>query len=177
MYGGHFPPLGHAEMVQPPPIRFTDREGRVIDLRAFGERATAELDALRELYRDFDPKFRTLGVPPIGEERLDRWLEILTGDVCVLAWHGSRVVGQAALVPDPRRDAHEFTVFLHQSYHGAGIGTRLTEAALSLGREEGVTHVWLLVESENRAAVGLYRTVGFVVTSPTGTELEMALTM
>lgn len=177
MYGGHFPPLGHAEMVQPPPIRFVDREGRPIDLRTFDERATAELDALREMYRDFDPQYRTLGVPPVQEDRLDRWLEILTDGVCVLAWHGSRVVGHAALVPDPRREAHEFTIFLHQAYHGAGIGTRLTEATLSLGRDEGINNVWLLVEAENRAAVALYQTVGFVVTTPAGTDIEMALTM
>lgn len=179
MYGGHFPPLGHPEMVEAPPIRFFDREGREIELRAVEQPSEEIYEALLEMYLDFDSEFRTLGIPPIGEERLREWQEALLAGHCVLAWHADHVVGQGVLVPDPSTDppSHELAVFVHQDYHGARIGTRLVEALLSHGRERGVERVWLLVERNNPAAVALYRRVGFVVTGSHGADVEMGLSM
>lgn len=128
------------------------------------------------MYLDFDPAFRTLGVPPAGEARVRRWQDRLLAGHCVLAWHGDRVVGQAVLVADGE-GSHEFAIFLHQDYHGAGIGTALAEALLTHGRAAGVKEVWLLVERTNRPAVALYTDVGFVVTENLGSDVEMALTM
>ncbi|WP_255151263.1 GNAT family N-acetyltransferase [Halorarius halobius] len=177
MYQGHFPPLGRVGVVAPPPLGFFDGEERYVDLQAYGEGPVDdERDAVVEMYLTFDPQFRTLGVPPISAAAVREWQDVLLDGHCVLAWHGDRVVGQAVLVPDGDGD-HEFAIFLHQEYHGAGIGTRLTEATLSYGHERGVDRVWLLVERDNRPAVALYRDVGFAVTSTVGAEMEMALTM
>lgn len=80
-----------------------------------------------------------------------------------------RLVGQAVLVPDG--DQHEFAVFLHGPYQGAGIGTRLTEATLSYGREHGVEDIRLLVERSNEPAVRLHWVIGFVVVEAGGHDL------
>ena len=177
MYGGHYPPLAFGATSRPPPLRFEDRAGRTIDLRAYGDGpADDEFEALVECYLTFAPRHRSLGLPPADEERIRVWQDTILAGPCVVAWHGDRAVGQAVLVPDGRGD-HEFAIFVHQDYHGAGIGTQLTHAVLAYGRERGVDRVWLLVEGSNRDAVTLYREVGFILTDRRGPELEMALTM
>lgn len=176
VYRGHFPPLGEGYRVREPPLSFGDREGRWIDLRPYGDGPVAdERAALVELYLDYDPDDRTLGIPPVTEERIEAWQDAMLAGHCVVAWHDDRAVGQAVLVPDD--DDHEFAVFLDGDYQGAGIGTRLTEALLSHGRANGVEDVWLLVERDNEPAIRLYREVGFVVTADTGYDIEMGLSM
>ncbi|WP_255198730.1 GNAT family N-acetyltransferase [Halorarius litoreus] len=177
MYQGHFPPLGELAVVEPPPITFFDREGREIRLRTYGSGPVEpELEAIVDMYRTFDPRHRAFGLPPLTEADVRAWQEVILEGHCVLAWHGERVVGQAVLVAD-REGNHELAIFLHQDYHGAGIGTRLTEALLSYGRERGVDQVWLVVEGTNRPAVSLYRDVGFAVSDRFGSEVEMSLAM
>lgn len=177
MYEGHFPPLGQLAVVEPPPITVFDDEEREIRLRVYGDGPVAdEFEAIVEMYRTFDPRHRTLGLPPLTEPDIRAWQEAILDGYCVLAWHGERVVGQAVLVADGEEN-HELAIFLHQDYHGAGIGTRLTEALLSYGREQGVDRVWLLVEGTNRPAVSLYRDVGFAVSGRFGPEVEMSLGM
>lgn len=175
MYGGHYPPLAFGAASRPPPIRFEDRAGRTIDLRAYGDGPVDdEFAALVECYLTFDRRHRSLGLPPADEARIHVWQDTILRGHCVVAWHGDRAVGQAVLVPDSEGD-HEFAIFVHQDYHAAGIGTQLTHAVLAHGCEHGVDRVWLLVEGSNRDAVTLYREVGFVLTGRQGPELEMEL--
>lgn len=177
MYRGHFPPLGERHRVREPPLTVVDAEGRRIALRLYGDGPVEdERAALLDLYLDYDPADRTLGIPPVTAERIEEWQDHMLAGYCVLAWHGDRPAGQAVLVPDGD-GAYEFAIFLGGEYQGAGIGTQLTEAMLSHGRAEGVRDVWLLVERGNRPAVRLYRTVGFVVTEDTGYDIEMRLSM
>ena len=173
-----------------PPRSFTDTEGREIRLRAYGERddpagagvrgrgtgedaRNREFEALVEMYADFDPADRAQGIPPVGEERIRSWLDVLLDGHNVVAWDGDRAVGHATLVPD--EDAYELAIFVHQDYQGAGIGTRLIRTLLGHGRDRGVEKVWLTVERWNNAAVALYRKVGFETCDAESFELEMAI--
>ena len=177
MYGGHFPPFGHAEVVASPPLSFFDAEDREISIRLFDDGPVEdEYEALVELYLDYDPSHRSLGLPPRSESAIRRWQDVLLAGHCVLAWHDDELVGQASLV-ETGEDECELIVFLHQDYHGAGIGTRLMEALLSHARDQGITRVWLLVERENRPAVNLYTDVGFIVSEDAGPDVEMAVTI
>ncbi|MFB6093952.1 MAG: N-acetyltransferase family protein [Halanaeroarchaeum sp.] len=156
-----------------PPVEFADREDRTVEIRAF---AADDLEALVEMYEDFDPADRAQGIPPVGEDRIRDWLEHLLGEGSknVVAVCEGRVVGHATLVED-EADAYELAIFVHQDYQGAGIGTNLLETLLGHGRETGVEKVWLTVERWNRAAVALYEKVGFETTSAESFELEMAI--
>jgi GNAT superfamily N-acetyltransferase len=159
-----------------PSTAFTDREGRRVDLRPCGDGPVdEELEALVDIYREYPSEDRTMGLPPVGEKRIRAWLETVLEGHCLVAWHDTRPVGLAVLVPDDGR--HEFAVFLDSGYQGAGIGTRLTETMLAHGRQVGVEAVWLVVERSNRPAVQLYREVGFVVTDEAGYDLEMSLVL
>jgi ribosomal protein S18 acetylase RimI-like enzyme len=161
-----------------PPVSFTDGEGRDIEVRDFdGENAGgAEFDALVEMYDDFDPADRAQGVPPVGEDRVRDWLDTLLEQdgFDVVAWHGDEVAGHATLVPDDE-STYELAIFVHQSFQGAGIGTKVIEALLGHAQAEGAEFVWLSVERWNRPAVALYEKVGFETASAESFEMEMAI--
>lgn len=156
---------------EPPPVTFVDREGRRIDV----ERYDGDLEALVEMYLQFDPADRAQGIPPTKESAIRRWLEGITAPDCVnvVAWQGDRAVGHAMLVPD-RHGASELAIFVLDTYQDAGIGTELIQALMGAGREDGAERVWLTVERWNQPAIALYRKVGFEPTGDGGFELEMA---
>ncbi|WP_144922913.1 GNAT family N-acetyltransferase [Halorubrum salsamenti] len=157
-----------------PPTEFTDREGRTVEIRPY-EGTEEGYEALVEMYDDFDPSDRAQGIPPGGEERIREWLDAILDDDCrnVIAWCGDEVAGHATLVPDG--DAYELAIFVHQEYQRAGIGTHLIRGLLGHGQAEGVQKVWLTVERWNRAAVSLYKKIGFETSNAESFELEMGL--
>ncbi|RDZ64198.1 GNAT family N-acetyltransferase [Haloferax sp. Atlit-12N] len=163
-----------ADPYDAPPLSFTDREDRTIEVRAY-DGSDEEMEALVEMYDAFDPSDRAQGIPPGREDRIRDWLENILDEDClnVIAWDGDEVAGHATLVPDG--DAYELAIFVHQTYQRAGIGTRLIKALLGHGRVSGVEKVWLTVERWNRAAVGLYQTVGFETSDAESFELEMTI--
>ncbi|GAB7009155.1 GNAT family N-acetyltransferase [Halorubrum trueperi] len=157
-----------------PPTEFSDREGRLIELRPY-EGTEEGYEALVEMYDAFDPADRAQGIPPSGEARIRDWLDAILGDDCfnVVAWCGDEAAGHATLVPDD--DAYELAIFVHQKYQRAGIGTHLIRGLLGHGQAAGVTKVWLTVERWNRAAVSLYKKIGFETSDAESFELEMGL--
>ncbi|MFB6267406.1 MAG: N-acetyltransferase family protein [Halodesulfurarchaeum sp.] len=155
-----------------PPRSVTDGDGREIEIVAYdGDR-----EALIRMYDDFDPADRAQGIPPVGRERIDDWLDHLLGEGSfnVVAVHEDRVVGHATLVGD-EEGAFELAIFVHQDYQGAGIGTELLEALLGYGAENGVERVWLTVERWNRPAINLYKKVGFETSDAQSFEHEMSI--
>lgn len=154
-----------------PPHKFTDREERDIEIRRYD----GDLEALVDMYLDFDPEDRAQGIPPTQEKGIREWLDALLADDCVnvIAWDGDDPVGHATLVSD-EHGASELAIFVLRAYQEAGIGTQLIEALLGAGRAEGITRVWLTVERWNTAAVALYKKVGFESSDTGGFELEMA---
>jgi ribosomal protein S18 acetylase RimI-like enzyme len=159
-----------------PPVTTTDREGREVSVRPVdGD----DVDAVTEMYVEFDPADRAQGIPPTGEERIRDWLSTILDDgLNLAAFHHDGdeevVVGHATLVPGGE-DGSELAIFVLQGYQGAGIGRLLLEHLLGYGEREGVEAVWLTVERWNHAAIGLYKDVGFENTSAESFELEMAL--
>jgi ribosomal protein S18 acetylase RimI-like enzyme len=157
-----------------PPTEFTDREDRTVEIRPY-DGGEAAYESLVGMYDDFDPSDRAQGIPPGGEKRIREWLDAILGGDCynVIAWCGDEVAGHATLVPDG--DAYELAIFVHQEYQRAGIGTHLIRGLLGHGQAEGVEKVWLTVERWNRAAVSLYKKIGFETSDAESFELEMGL--
>ena len=139
--------------------RFRDHLGRSIEI---GEWQPEDWDGLLAMYRSFDPAQRTLGLPPLGEERQTVWVnELLGRGPNVVARTASGVVGHAALVAYDGGASYELAVFVHPDYQGAGVGGALVGTVLGLARRRGAERVWLTVERENRRAAALYRRLGF----------------
>ena len=163
-----------ADEFPPPPNTFTDREDREIAVRPY-EGDDAAREALVEMYDAFDPADRAQGIPPGGEKRIREWLDAILADDCynVIAWCDDEAAGHATLVPDG--DAYELAIFVHQNYQRAGIGTHLIRGLLGHGQVNRVEKVWLTVERWNRAAVSLYKKIGFETSDAESFELEMGL--
>jgi len=121
-----------------------------------------QLPGLMKMYADFSPRPASQGLPPEDPETCSRWVEGLTemGEN-LLAWKEEKVIGHAALVPDPKGDSAEYVIFVHQAFRGLGIGTELTRAILDSARERGLKSVWLTVAMSNFIAIRLYRKLGF----------------
>lgn len=163
-----------ADPYDAPPLSFTDKEDRTIEVRAH-DGSDEEQEALVEMYDAFDPSDRAQGIPPGREDRIRDWLENILDEDClnVIAWDDGTAAGHATLVPDG--DAYELAIFVLQAYQEAGIGTRLLKTLLGYGAEEGVEKVWLTVERWNKPAVGLYKKIGFETSDAESFELEMGI--
>ncbi len=178
MTGDRVYPDEPVEEFDRPPLRFDDRAGRPVVVRAMDDEA--DYEPLVEMYVAFDPEDRAQGIPPTGEDRVRDWLEhIITEDcVNVVAEHedtpGTDLVGHATLVPDGQ-GAYELAIFVLSEFQNAGIGTTLITGLLGAGQRQGADRVWLTVERWNNAAVALYRKVGFETSGTESFELEMSL--
>jgi ribosomal protein S18 acetylase RimI-like enzyme len=84
----------------------------------------------------------------------------------LLALDGARVVGALTCEREPRRKvqhiAHLVGMMVADTHRGRGIGRALLAGAVArLQATEGLAQVTLSVTATNRAAVGLYESVGF----------------
>ena len=166
--------------IRPPPIRPTpppstllDDEGREIEIRPYRE---TDFEGLVEMYDTFDPEQRAQGTPPIRPESIRSWIDRLLEGENVVAVHDGRPVGHVSFVPDGT-DRHELAIFVHQSYQHAGIGTGLMATGLGHAREQGITYVWLTVESWKRGIQRFYSRAGFSTVNPMGAAHRMSRTL
>lgn len=84
----------------------------------------------------------------------------------LLALDGSRVIGALTCEREPRRKvqhlAHLVGMMVADTHRGRGIGRALLASTLTrLRATAGLAQVTLSVTSSNRAAVGLYESMGF----------------
>jgi len=153
-----------------PPLTITDDRGRTVELRAYRE---SDLDALVGMYDDFDPAQRAQGVPPLTVDGIRSWLSEILAGPDVVALSDGRVVGHVSFVPDGT-GRHELSIFVHQAYQRAGIGSRLLACGLGQARAAGVEYVWLSVEKDKRHQQRFYSRAGFSVTNPLGMTHRMS---
>ncbi|MFP9190824.1 GNAT family N-acetyltransferase [Natronosalvus vescus] len=193
-----------------PPTTYTDPDARTIEFAAIGDRedesrrsgaggrgsdatdtkgresdGTDPLEALTEMYAQFDPADRAQGIPPTGRDRIRQWLKpLLENGINVVGSHDGEIIGHATLVPDtdepsavedPGSVEWELAIFVLQAYQRGGIGTQLLELLLGHAATVGVDHVWLTVERWNGPAIALYERVGFELCGAESFEQEMSI--
>ncbi|WP_299265639.1 GNAT family N-acetyltransferase [Halorientalis sp.] len=156
-----------------PPETVTDGDRREIRYRTGSDE---DVGALVEMYLDFDAEDRAQGIPPVREEPIRDWLDVLLAEDClnVVALHDGAPVGHATLVPD-EDGSYELAIFVVRPYQGAGIGTELLEHLLGSAQDARVERVWLTVERWNDPAIAVYKKVGFGMISTESFELEMSI--
>lgn len=155
-----------------PPRTVTDSEDREITFSLDDD----DMEALVDMYLDFESEDRAQGIPPTNESDIREWLEaVMTDDgLNVIAWHDGDAVGHVMLVGDTE-GAYELAIFVLQPYQGAKIGTGLVESILGAAAEKGIDRVWLSVERWNKPAVSLYEKIGFEACGGERFERMMAL--
>jgi RimJ/RimL family protein N-acetyltransferase len=127
-----------------------------------GPCSTEDFSALMEMYSIFSPKLASQGLPPKDPEVCYDWVKQLFAiGMNFLAWRNERVIGHAALVPDPNGKSGEFIVFVDQNDRNLGVGTEVTRLTLEEARKLAFVSVWLTAENSNLIAIKLYRNFGF----------------
>lgn len=85
-------------------------------------------------------------------------------EICAVV--DGRIVGTASIDPVGSRykNRHrcELGISVERAWWGRGIGRALMEACLECARKAGFVQVELEVVADNEAALGLYRSLGFV---------------
>ncbi|MEJ2067197.1 MAG: GNAT family N-acetyltransferase [Deltaproteobacteria bacterium] len=152
-----------------------DKKGSPFVIRLYQD-DEKDYAAISELYRKFEPKELSQGLPPRLEQKREEWLRYVVHEgINVLAIMDGKVVGHAALFEMERDKSFEYLVFIHQDYQNRGIGTALTRMMRELVREMGYSQIWLTVESRNFKAIHVYEKVGFCFVGPRDIECVMML--
>jgi ribosomal protein S18 acetylase RimI-like enzyme len=119
---------------------------------------------LAEMYNDFDflPGDRgaeSLWLPPGSIDGRKQWLNGLKQGINLVAVDGDRVAGHLVMLP--KGVLAEMAVFVHPDYRRQGVGYGLLETAQVEARERKLASLWVLVESENYAALQGFHKAGF----------------
>ena len=89
-----------------------------------------------------------------------------TDEIEILAELDGAVVGTAGIEcvarKEKTRHRAEFGISVDKSYWGLGIGRALTEACMECAKSAGYVQVELKAVAENKNALALYKSVGFV---------------
>jgi len=151
--------------------RFVDKEGDKWILRPAGEH---DLDRLVAFYDAFGPADRSMGIPPAVDHRRRSWIETLLAEGHnIVAEDDDGVVGHVAYTP-AEADRPELAVFVHPERQSRGIGTELCAQAAAAAVDADRAALELHVDQRNRAAVAVYRRLGFEVVDADHT-MQMAL--
>ncbi|MBW1722510.1 MAG: GNAT family N-acetyltransferase [Deltaproteobacteria bacterium] len=150
-----------------------DKFGEPFELK-FG--TGEDIIGLMEMYDDFSPRPASQGLPPEDSETRRSWVEnVFTTGMNFLACREGKVLGHAALIPDPGGRSAEFIIFVHQDYRNLGIGTALARRSLEEASRMGYESVWLTVANTNYIAIKLYRKLGFQICEMDACERTMEI--
>lgn len=133
----------------------------------------ADLPALCGLLAELFSIEKDFVIDPAIQQRALRQLLARFPDACILlAVDGPRVIGMVSVqlvvstaVGGPSGWIEDLIVTA--SRRGAGLGTRLLQAAETFARRQGALRVQLLVEEANRPAVDFYRRQGWTSSTMT----------
>jgi len=154
-------------------ISIRDKSENPIQLRTCGD---GDFSCLLDMYEVFSPKPASQGLPPEDPETCECWAQnLLEIGMNLLVWREGKVIGHAAVVPDPGDKSGEFVIFVHQDFRNLGIGTKLTRVALEWARKRVYDSIWLTVANTNFIAIKLYKKIGFAFSEMDAVERTMVI--
>jgi len=109
----------------------------------------------------------TLRLPYASRDAIRKRLETInTQRYGLVAEVDGRIVGMMSIRRGEERRSHtgEVGLFVHDDFHGRGIGRKLTEACIDLAENWlGITRIELSVYVDNAPAIALYQSCGFLI--------------
>jgi len=143
-----------------------------INIRLMVEPDLMAYKALRDAMLSAHPDAFTSDAETEGQRDLSSYRNRLTGGASgstlftLVALDGGRLIGALTCEREPRRKvqhlAHLIGMMVADTHRGRGIGRALLAAAIDkLKATPGLAQVTLSVTASNRAAIGLYETLGF----------------
>ncbi|MDB2241806.1 GNAT family N-acetyltransferase [Halorubrum sp. SD690R] len=145
--------------------RFVDKEGARWTIRPATD---ADEPFLAEMYERFGRPHRAQGLPPVSRRRRVDWIRsMLSEGNNVVAERDGELFGHAMYTPTDA-DTPELAVFVHPDAQDRGVGTELCRHVIANAAAAGRDGIELHVETANRPARSVYRTVGFEVVERRG---------
>lgn len=139
------------------------KDGREVMLRTL---SPDDKDQLMNMVTSLSKDALRWSNPPYDEARVDRWMGGAETGLSIVAAFEDRIVGIAAIYQftRPREEGiGGMMVYIHQDFHGVGMGFAMTEKILSEARRRELHRVGLEVVEDNVPAVQLYKKAGFEI--------------
>ncbi len=136
------------------------RDGREVTIRPL---TREDAPRLLDMFSTMSNQALQWGMPPYARDVVDRWMDNFDRLIPLVAVSEERIVGYVMIYkqPHPRRmGVADMGMYVHQDFHGVGLGTLLAEHALVVAEEQGLHRVFLEVVEDNLPAVALYKKVG-----------------
>ncbi|MFN3384382.1 MAG: GNAT family N-acetyltransferase [Archaeoglobaceae archaeon] len=143
------------------PISFKDKLGRDVTIRAY--EPARDRDKLIEMYLNYSPEDRSLGLPPTGRPAIERWLRYLEEKgFSIVAEHEENLVGHLVIVEDEsNKGVVDLAIYLARNYQNQGIGTEMVKAIVEYCRKLGYKKITLVTDRLNWRAIRVYKKCGF----------------
>jgi ribosomal protein S18 acetylase RimI-like enzyme len=120
-------------------------------------------DKLVEMYVNFHPEDRCLGLPPVSKPAIEAWVEyILDIGFSFVAEFSGKIVGHVAVLP-AGDGTGELCIFVLRGYQNRGIGQKLMKKAIEMAKKKGMRGLFLTTSRCNVRAIHLFRKMGFRV--------------
>lgn len=141
-------------------ITFKDKAGREIVIRAYDVK---DREALVEMYVNYNPEDRSLGLPPVGKKAIENWITHLEErGFSIVAEHDGKIVGHLAIVEDEKNPkVVDLAIYLKREYQNHGIGTQMVKAIIDFAKKKGYKKITLVTDRLNWRAIRVYRKCGF----------------
>ncbi|WP_144060462.1 GNAT family N-acetyltransferase [Archaeoglobus sulfaticallidus] len=124
-------------------------------------------EKLIQMYENFDPSLRCLGLPPITRVAIENWIDYLAKNgFALVAEKDGRIIGHVVIVPTEDGKKADITIFIHQDFQNRGVGQILMKTMIDLCRKIGFDGIMLVTERTNARAIHVYKKLGFEVVSP-----------
>jgi RimJ/RimL family protein N-acetyltransferase len=140
------------------------KDGRTLLIREF---QIEDKEKFIKMYESLSAEAVRWGMPPYNRERLEKgWLSNLQNLISIVAFYKDEIVGHAQIFkfPHPRLKATgDLIVYLHQDFHGVGLGTMMLSKSIELAKKEGLHRIGLTVVADNKPAINLYKKFGFKI--------------
>ena len=151
--------------------RFVDKEGARWTVRPAVDE---DEPFLAEMYERFGRGDRAQGLPPVSRRRRTDWTrKMIRDEHSVVAERDGGLFGHAMYAPTDA-SVPELAVFVAPSAQDRGVGTELCRHVIAAAAAASRDALTLRVETGNRIARSVYRSLGFKIVEHSG-ELIMRL--
>jgi len=139
------------------------KDGREVTIRFL---TVEDKEGLLGMFSSMSKEALRWALPPYTREVIDRWMNNIQNLIPLVAEHDNHIVGYAQISKSrhPRRQGVcDLLIYLHQDFHGIGLGTAMTELLLRLAKEHEIHKINLSVVADNKIAIRLYEKFGFEI--------------
>lgn len=141
-------------------ILFKDKLGREILIRAY---EVSDREKLLEMYLNYNPQDRSLGLPPVGRVAIEKWVNYIEKrGFSIVAEHEGAIVGHLAIVEDEsNKGVVDLAIYLARNYQNQGIGTEMVKAIIDYCKKVCYKKITLVCDRLNWRAIRVYKKCGF----------------